>query len=384
MALQDLSKSKNREELFVMPLNKEFEELSEDESKHSLNDDGTLTLKNKLVMKQGKHNEVNYSWDVLKESYMTGEGGGLYYDHEDSVKNYAGLIKNLRADDETEEIYGDVHVTNKQAALDISLGAKFGISPTIEAEKVLRNGEKHAIDPLFLSYALVLRPAVRETMLNNESDANTDKRRFNKLEDNTREKFELAEKDARIQKLEDEAAAAKEKSEEQSKEIEESKKKIEDSEKKEVAKESEDLCALECKIGFTSEAEKNSRLEELKSLSAETRSTLKSTHEKYAKTLKLGEGEEDNGEATAEALKESFLAFRVKYMKDNPDASEEDVKAAFAKLAAEEDKDPEEKKNEDLKEANPQKRMRNELAEESTRQAKINSNILAYMDENYK
>ena len=79
----------NREELIVMPLNKEFsEKLAENKNKYKLEKDGTLILKSKLVMREGTHNDVNYSWDELKASYLTGEGAGLFYDHDDSVKNH--------------------------------------------------------------------------------------------------------------------------------------------------------------------------------------------------------------------------------------------------------------------------------------------------------
>lgn len=328
-----------------MPLNEEFnnEELSEkNPTKYKLNADGTLTLKNKLVMKEGTHNEVYYSLEELKESYMTGEGAGLFYDHEDAVKNYAGLIKNLNLNEDTKEIFGDIHITDKQAALNISLGAKWGISPTIEAEKISIDGVKHAKDPLFLSYALVLRPAVRETMLNSENDGiKIDKRRLNKLENNERELEMLAEKDAKIQKLEDDKKALEEKSEEEGKKLEDAEKKIEESEKQESDKDAEELCALEHSIGFTSEAEKDSRLEELKSLSAESRAILKSTHEKYVKTLKLGEEEPDKKDPA---------------------------------------EDPEEP-NEELNSKDPQVRMRAELSQEGHRQAKINLGIFDYMKE---
>ncbi len=348
MPLQDLYKKENREELCViMPLGKEYEELAQEGSNHKLNSDGTLTLKDQLIMKVGTHNEVYYSLDELKESYMTGEGAGLFYDHEESVKNYAGLVKNLRLEEKTGEVFGDIHVTNKQAALDISLGAKWGVSPTIEAEKILVDGEQHAKESLFLSYSLVLRPAVRETMLNSEKDdIHIVKRRSNKLENNERELQMLAEKDSKIQKLEKEKKDLEEKSEKDKQKLEEAEKKIEESEKGESDKDSEELCELECSIGFTSEVDKNSRLEELKSLSAETRSALKSAHEKYVKTLKLGEGE-----------------------------PEEDPK-----------KDPSEepKLNEELNSKNPQVRMRAELAEEANRKSKIGKDIFDYMKEQEK
>ena len=378
MGLQELdstNESSSREELSLMPLNKEFTEELDQDVKYKLNKDGTLTIKNKLVMREGTHNEVHYSWDELKASYLTGEGGGLFYDHEDSVKNYTGLVKNLKLNEAEKAIYGDIHVTNKQAALDISLGAKWGISPTIDAEKLLKDGKIHALDPNFLSYSLVLRPAVRETMLNSDGT----ERRFNKVEKEN-EKL-LAEKDARIQQLEEAAVDTEKKTEATEKKVEEIEKKVEEAEKKEVEKESEELCALERSIGFTSEAEKDSRLEELKSLSAESRSNLRSAHGKYAKILKLGEDDDEDGESDAEELKENFLLFRTEYMEKNPKATSADVKAAFSKLAATPSGNAPAEKGQDLGEANAQVRMQNELNAEGARTGKVNSNILAYMKE---
>ncbi len=345
MGLTQISK-REREKLLIMPSNKEFtQELSSDK-KYKLNKDGTLTLKNKLVMREGTHNDVIYTWEQLKEKYMTGEGAGLFYDHEDSVQNYAGLVKNLRLDEKEKAIYGDVYVTNKQSALDISLGAKWGISPTIDAEKLLKDGKKYAHDPNFLSYSLVLKPAVRETMLNSENNNSDLERGKNKLE-NERKMFELAQeaklKDTKIQELENAVTKL-------GKDAEESKKKIDDAESKEVAREAEELCNLECSIGFTTDAEKNTRLEELKNLSAESRSSLKTAHEKYAKILKLGEEEDETDEKGTEN-------------KEGEDS----------------------KKKEGLKETNastnPQERMKAELAEQANSRDKVNSDILAYMRE---
>jgi len=377
MALQEISLN-DREKLSLMPLNAEFEKLSENQ-KYQLNKDGTLTLKNKLLMREGEHNEVYYSWDELKKKYQTGEGAGLFYDHDDSVRNYAGLVSNLTANDLTKEIRGDILITNKQSALDISLGAKWGVSPTIDAEKLLKDGKKYASDPNFLSYSLVLRPAVRETMLNSENRATKEEKK--KLEGKEREMLELANankaKDTKIQELEKEAEESKKKLEDSEKKIEESNKKIAEAEKKESDDEAEKLCALECSIGFTTEAEKNTRLEELKSLSTDVRANLKSTHERYAKVLKLGEEEDDNGEAAANDLKESFLVFRKKYLEDNPKATDAEVKAAFAKIP----EDDKEDMSEDLNSKDPQKRMQAELSATSTKRNKINSGILSYMKE---
>ena len=383
MSLQELSLengTKIREKLFILPSKEDFHELSEQE-KYPLNKDGTLTLKDKLIMREGLHNEVNYSWDELKAGFLTGEGGGLFYDHEDSVRNYAGLIKNLRADDETKEIFGDIYVTDKQASLNISLGAKWGVSPTIDAEKVLVNGETHATDLLILSYSLVLKPAVRETMLNQANDPkNTVRRRSDNLEDNKRELQLLAEKDAKIQKLEEEKSTAEDKAEESEKKADEAEKKVEEVEKKEEEKDSEKLCELECSIGFTSEADKNSRLEELKSLSAESRSVLKTTHEKYVKTLNLNDELADNGESYAENLKENFLNFRTEFLKQNPEATPAQVQEAFEKLAAN-PRANNKKINENLNHKDPQIRMKSELAEKNAHQEKVNSGILAFMKE---
>ena len=207
------------------------------------------------------------------------------------------------------------------------------------------------------------------------------------MEDNKRELQMLAEKDVKIQKLEEEKADAEDKAkesekkaEESEKKTEEAEKKVEEAEKKEEAEESEKLCELECSIGFTSEANKNSRLEELKSLSAESRSILKSTHEKYVKTLNLNDEKAEDGKDYAEKLKENFLNFQTEFLKQNPKANLAEIKEAFGKLDHTIETN-DSKLNENLNHKDPQIRMKSELAEKEARQAKVNSNILAFMKE---
>ncbi len=333
----------SREKLVVMPINQEFSEELSENVKYPLNVDGTLTLKNKLLMREGEHNGKTYLWEELKGGMETGEGAGLFYDHDDSVQNYAGNVKNLRADEGSKSLYGDILVTNKQSALDISLGAKWGISPTIDAEKVDRDGLTYALDPKFISFALVLRPAVRETMLNSEDTVER------------RSKIERMEKDEKkLEKLEEEV---KEKAEENKKvesEKEELKAKVEKFELAEVERQSQELLEAGVKYGMLNEGD----LEKLKELNDKGRSFVSELMARVAKTLKL---DEDDSKKDSEG----------------EDDDEEKLKAKAASEAAKVAP-----VNDKLGES--QNRIKSELSEDSAASAKLSKNMFEFMQEQEK
>ncbi len=316
-----------REELSIIPSANDFEKLSKKdlESKAEV-----LILKNRLVMREGEHNEVYYSWDELKSGFATGEGAGLFYDHDDAVKNYVGIVKNLKLNEDTKEIYGDIHITDKQAALNLKLGAKWGISPTIDAEKLVKDGKKCALDPKFLSYSLVLRPAVRETMLNSEKEDEKKKAEEKKK----KEKEEAEKKKAEDLQTHTETTERRLKSMENKEKLEEATKlHKEEMEKKEgelkelrlanekfkadgISRDSTKVMELGKKFGILADAD----MDKLKEMSDTGRSMLSDVIGRVAKTLKLEEEEveEDETEKTEETKEEpktDDLASNQKRMK---------------------------------------------------------------------
>ena len=319
-----------REELTAIPSIKDFNELSNEDLESKA---GVLVLKNKLVMREGEHNGIYYSWDELKEGYLTGEGAGLFYDHDDAVKNYVGIVKNLKLNEEAKGIYGDIHVTDKQAATNLRLGAKWGVSPTIDAEKLIKGGKKYALDPKFVSYSLVLRPAVRETMLNSQN--NTTERRLKCMEE--KERFELAEKqhEKEIEQKEDE--------------IEELRSANKKYESEELSRKSAEVLGIGKSYGILLDSD----LDKLKEMSDVGRSMLSDVIGRVAKTFKLDEEEVEDKKTDEEKAKE-----------------------------AKEAEETEEAKKEDL--AATQIRMKEELSQKSNGTDSLNKGMLSFMQKQEK
>ena len=358
--------SENAQEFVVIPSLNDFETLSAEDLGSK---DEVLVLKHKLVMREGEHNGVFYSWDELKNAIATGEAGSLYYDHDDSASNWVGDVRNLMADDSQKCIFGDLHVVDPVAAKKLRYGAKWGVSPTIDAEKIVRDGQKLALDPKFLSFSLVLRPAVRETMLNSE---NRIEKEVKSMEEDNRDIEELARK------------KKKKEEEEMQTENKELRAKVEKYEAEELERKSQEVLSRGSGFGILSEND----LDELKELSDKGRTFVSKVIDRVAGTLKLDEddSEEEEGEEK-EDLKENYLKFRARFKKKNPKCTEADVKKAYAKLSEDLMKKkvkkypypyPEKKKDE-MGEA--QDRMKAELADEQAENDRINAETLAFMQE---
>ncbi len=325
-----MQKNSQNTQAFVVPSIEDFEKLSAED----LQSNGeVLVLKHKLVMREGEHNGVYYSWEELKRALATGEGGGLYYDHDDAASNWVGDVKNLFADDAQKCIFGDLHIVDPIAAKKLRYGAKWGVSPTIDAEKIVRDGQRLALDPKFLSFSLVLRPAVRETMLNSE---NRVKKEVKSMENN-KEIEELAQKnktdmDAKDVKHKEELEAEKAKTGALNS-------KVEEYEAKELEKNSAAVLELGSKYGMLNEED----LSEIKELSDKGRAFVSKVMGRVAKILKLDE--------------------------DKPDEKTEEEKA-------------EEEKKEDLsKKDKPQERVKEELSAKEASQEKISKGMFEYMQE---
>ena len=353
--------AENTEEFIVIPSLSDFETLSAEDLSSK---DEVLVLKNRLVMREGEHNGVFYSWEELKNAIATGEGGSLFYDHDDSASNWVGDIRNLKADDLKKSIFGDIHIVDLVAAKKLRYGAKWGISPTIDAEKIVRDGKKLAFDPKFLSFSLVLRPAVRETMLNSENRDHIVERGSKSMEENNREIEELARK----KKKEDEEMQTENK---------ELRSKVEKYEAEALERKSQEVLGRGSGFGILSEDD----LSELKELSDKGRAFVSKVIDRVAGTLKLDE--DDSEDEDKEDLKENYLKFRARFMKKNPKATEADVKKAYAKLS----EDLAKKKKypypypEKEKMSESQDRMKAELSDDQAANDRINADALAFMHE---
>jgi len=92
----------------------------------------------------------------------------VYIEHNDTkdgVRNWAGYIENPIQ--EGDKLYGDVILEDVSVARKLALGAKFGISPKIEAVARNRDVSKFA----YKNFSIVLDPACVQTYLNsNETE----------------------------------------------------------------------------------------------------------------------------------------------------------------------------------------------------------------------
>lgn len=135
------------------------------------------TIKRHLCINEGVHNGVTYPAQMLRMAVKQHEGLPLFLDHHPNdqggtVETWVGEIRNPVWSEADKAIVGDIDIVDPRTAMALAYGAKFGISATVAVETLRQNsGEEIANDPVFKSYSLVLDPAVRETMLNeNQGD----------------------------------------------------------------------------------------------------------------------------------------------------------------------------------------------------------------------
>ena len=328
------------EELVVIPKLEDFETLTAEDL--AAKSDDVLILKHKLIMREGEHNGVYYDWAELKASYSTCEGAGLYYDHDDAASNWVGEVKNVTADDKSKSLFGDLHIVDSVAAKKLRYGAKWGVSPTIDAEKLVRDGKKYALDPKFISCSLVLRPAVRETMLNEDTAERRSKECIMEEKEKLREIEELATK----KKLEDEKInAEKITAEKRTAEMKELESKVEKYETAELERKSKEVLESGVSFGILTAED----LGKLTELSDEGRAFISELIDRVATTLNLKD-------------KDSKL-------------SDEEKKEKLEKEAELQ----KEKEKSEYKKLGPQERMKQELSEEKAGNDALNKHMLAYM-----
>jgi len=262
-----------------------------------------------------------------------------------------------------------LHIVDPVAARKLRYGAKWGVSPTIDAEKLVRDGKKYALDPKFISCSLVLRPAVRETMLNED----TDERRSKKCMEEDKEKLrEIEELAVKKKKKEEEEMTAENK---------ELKSKIEKYETAELERKSNEVLSSGVGFGILTEDD----LSKLMELSDSGREFVSEVIDRVATTLKLKDSELSEEDLSA------YTAFVKKFMKEKKGATIADAAKAWKKgkgkleeenLAKKEKYPypyPEKKPKGEMGEA--QERMKAELSEEQSRHDFINRQMLDFMQE---
>ena len=135
-----------------------------------------FTIKNHLCINEGVHNGTTYSAQMLRMAVNQHEGLQLYVDHHDTatggtVQTWIGAMHNPVWSEADKAILADLDIVDPKYAMALAYGAKFGISAVIDVELNHSEGKEIASDPIFKAYGMVIDPAVRETMLNENSES---------------------------------------------------------------------------------------------------------------------------------------------------------------------------------------------------------------------
>ena len=146
------------------------------------------TIKRHVLINEGVHNGVFYSAQILRLALSQHEGLSLFLDHHPNDQGgtaltWCGSILNPSWSEADKAIVADVDVLDPKTAIALAYGAKFGISATVDVDTI--KNEEHsevANDPLFKSYSIVLDPAVRETMLNENDTSKSEEEKGERKE----------------------------------------------------------------------------------------------------------------------------------------------------------------------------------------------------------
>lgn len=162
-------------------------------------------VKNHILMSPGVWNNYRYTKMAIKEGLENTEWSqkrrSLFWEHNDeSAKEWVGDVKNMRF--KNGNLVGDVYVIDRDLAVKLAYGAKFGVSPKVAGIAGYNNEVKNAT---FENFSIVLNPAVKTTFLNSE---------IKKVEEDTmtekEEKNELKELKGMVSNLTEEINAIKE------------------------------------------------------------------------------------------------------------------------------------------------------------------------------
>lgn len=130
-------------------------------------------LEHRRLAKPGRWNGLAYDGGVLREAFETTDWSdpknrALYSDHPENQQPgtsnptmWIGEVRNLSH--ESDGIYGDLVVVDKQMAMKLAFGAKFGISPSFFGGEPVEGRIPWA---KFQNFALVLEPAIEGNYVN--------------------------------------------------------------------------------------------------------------------------------------------------------------------------------------------------------------------------
>jgi hypothetical protein len=128
-------------------------------------------IKDKILMSPGYWKDYNYSKEVVGKGFKNTdwskkEARALFLDHEDmSAAAWIGEVQNVHID-EMNNVRGDIVIVDKNVAMKIHYGAKYGISPKIIGEAV----DSDMVDFTFENMSVVMVPAVKTAYINNSEN----------------------------------------------------------------------------------------------------------------------------------------------------------------------------------------------------------------------
>lgn len=129
------------------------------------------TIKDKILMSPGHWKDYNYSKEVVGKGFKNTdwtkkEARALFLDHEDtSAAAWVGEVQNVHID-ELGNVRGDLVIVDKNVAMKIHYGAKYGISPKIIGEAM----DYDMVDFTFENMSVVMVPAVKTAYINNSEN----------------------------------------------------------------------------------------------------------------------------------------------------------------------------------------------------------------------
>lgn len=130
-----------------------------------------MTIKGVTLMSPGIWNGIRWTEDEIKKAFRNTDFSdkhisSLFLDHRDQESGrWVGTVKNPRLEDGG-KVVGDLVVTNKQTAMDLHFGAKFGISPKVVGDidgDTMKNFQ-------FSNFSVVMNPAVKTAFINNSEN----------------------------------------------------------------------------------------------------------------------------------------------------------------------------------------------------------------------
>lgn len=279
-------------------------------------------IKDKVLMSPGTWNNFYYGAQIIDLAFKNTEWGptsrSLFWDHmDDQASEWVGEVDSLKC--ENGNLVGDVIVVDKDLAIKLAYGAKFGISPKIIGES---DYYRRVQDAHFENFSIVINPAVKTTFLNSQIKIKTEEK--NMPTDESSASAQAAK--LQEEEIEEEETETTEEMKEKKKEEELKKKKYEYPEKEKKYEYPEEmktkLAEIESKL-----AEVSGFIAEMKKKGYEYPAEAK---EKYPKEAACSDKE------LSEHLSD-YTDFIKDFLKKNPGKNIKDAASAWAKEHSEMD-----------------------------------------------